>query len=147
MQKKTKPRRKMNTCFICLEDGEADGSDVYRVCACDTRVHAECFRKLVEQVPAHRESCPVCKTKYAVCVRRRIRFCDEPRFVLSQCLGLFLTMSIIGSTSYFWLLSETTAKAFTVTFSVCIFVLLIFLAGKVMCSGIRVVETRTLVLQ
>jgi hypothetical protein len=135
----------MNTCFICLEDGE-DGKDVHRVCACTTRVHLDCFCKLVQEVPTHRNSCPICQTKYAVRVRRKLLFCAEPHLVRSQCIGLVILFSLIASASYFSIVYKTSATIFTLVFTLLIALFLFFLFAKMLCTVLSVVETRTLVL-
>ena len=46
-------------CFVCYHSAPP----LRRVCRCNTVVHPECFRALV-QVPAHRTHCAVCQQAY-----------------------------------------------------------------------------------
>ena len=49
-------------CFLC--HNEDDKRSLYRVCNCDTVIHADCFSQLVKRVPAHSTHCPVCCAPY-----------------------------------------------------------------------------------
>ena len=71
-------------CFVCCEDTEP----LYRVCRCDVRIHASCFRSLVTEVASHREACPVCTKPY----HTRVVKC--PPRARSACILLFLWMGI-----------------------------------------------------
>jgi hypothetical protein len=73
-------------CFVCLESTGAR----LKVCECSTVVHAACMRKLVEQVPAHRERCAVCKAPYT-CVSWRRR----PRCVVLPGCVIFVVLHVI----------------------------------------------------
>ena len=71
-------------CFVCCEDAEP----LYRVCRCDVRIHASCFRALVTEVTSHREGCPVCTRPY----HTRVVAC--PPRARAACVLLFLWMGI-----------------------------------------------------
>lgn len=48
-------------CFLCCASAET--GPLYKVCKCNTLVHADCFRKLLA-LPAYATSCAVCKSEY-----------------------------------------------------------------------------------
>ena len=52
-------------CFVCLQEATTT-ERLLRVCACETRVHPRCLRRLVRDVPAHRAGCPICLQPYPV---------------------------------------------------------------------------------
>lgn len=39
---------------------------MYRVCQCNTRVHAKCLKHTMQCVATHQETCAVCKTPYKI---------------------------------------------------------------------------------
>lgn len=47
-------------CFICGEDDVP----LYKVCNCDTWIHERCMIKLINEVPTHKNFCPVCTLEY-----------------------------------------------------------------------------------
>lgn len=49
-------------CFVCGEPN----APLFRVCKCETLIHAHCMHQLVNRVQAHHDQCPVCQTKYDV---------------------------------------------------------------------------------
>jgi hypothetical protein len=79
-------------CFVCAADD--DGTDVFRVCKCNTVVHAVCFERLVTTVPAHRMTCPVCTTPYDVRTRRVIEV--QRTFGLAIVLALSSLLACTG---------------------------------------------------
>ena len=55
----------MNTCFVCLDDEDENGiRSLFKVCACETRIHKSCFIRLVTDVHTHKTQCPVCLKPY-----------------------------------------------------------------------------------
>ena len=51
----------MNECFVCASDHQP----LYKICACHSVVHEECYKRLVD-IPSHSTHCAVCKTRYNI---------------------------------------------------------------------------------
>lgn len=105
------------TCFVCLQEEEAEHDKLARVCKCNTYVHATCFRALVARVPSHATACPICNTAYET---------QEEEEGRPLALVSLLTVSVLFGTDVV-LLHMTTAIPWNVCFlmsAFCTFALL-----------------------
>ena len=84
----------MKDCFICMNND--DNLPVFKVCECDTYVHEECYKKLVN-VPSHVTHCAVCRQPYAMTVEYRWGLHWNKRSTLGLLLiALSTTTLIVG---------------------------------------------------
>lgn len=84
-------------CFVCLE---TTGTR-FKVCDCNTAVHAECLMKLVDQVASHKRQCAVCKQPYTCISWRRRTKC-----VVLPGTAFFVALHVLVwsmGVSYVWL--------------------------------------------
>ena len=83
--------KSMDECFLCSESH----TPLYRVCACDTLVHAACYHRLV-RVPTHVARCAVCQQPYDNDTRTftRITCPYQPCAMLTSGLGMLFASSL-----------------------------------------------------
>ena len=83
--------KSMDECFLCSESH----TPLYRVCACDTLVHAACYHRLV-RVPTHVARCAVCQQPYDNDTRTltRITCSYQPCAMLTSGLGMLFASSV-----------------------------------------------------
>ena len=82
----------MAECFICMETE----NQLYKVCRCDTLVHASCLVHLVNNTPSHSTNCPVCMQVYDISVtqvRRWEPITGDSNFV---CIALVIFTAVLG---------------------------------------------------
>ena len=85
-------------CSVCA----GSAPPLYRPCACNHLVHAECFQRMVSTVPAHHTHCPACKmpnpgTK--VCTVRYVFVIQEPMLVaidVNFCIVTLFTLWVVS---------------------------------------------------
>ena len=83
----------MAECFICMETE----NQLYKVCRCDTVVHALCLAHLVNNTPSHSTNCPVCRQAYDISiteVRRWLPIASNSNYV---CSAVIIFTAIFGS--------------------------------------------------
>ncbi len=84
-------------CFVCLDDCSLAGK-VFKVCNCNTFVHAQCFAKTVTNVPSHTFGCPICKHPFVCTLQRHPDFGTRLASLLClSTLWLLLTCLIVGT--------------------------------------------------
>ena len=82
----------MTECFICMETND----QLYKVCRCDTVVHALCLARLVNNTPSHSTNCPVCRQAYDISiieVRRWLPINNDSNFV---CISQIIFIIVLG---------------------------------------------------
>lgn len=79
-------------CFVCNEKGEEE--PLYRSpCRCGMPVHSACLLSVIQKVPSHATSCPVCKADYEGVSRDTY---IVPKVSLCLLLSYFLTALVWG---------------------------------------------------
>lgn len=74
-------------CIICC----SNEPPLYRLCSCDTLLHADCARRLVVEVESHRNLCPVCRQSYVFeCDSKLVWRCD-------LLCGFMLCVGVVGT--------------------------------------------------
>lgn len=81
----------MAECYVCLQDDPP----LIKPCKCTSMVHPACLVKAINNVKAHKTTCPVCKEQYTIQTVRK-RTC-----VLAPHWKLHLTAQIV-SLSTLW---------------------------------------------
>ena len=79
-------------CFICADTTQP----LFRVCACNTLVHEECFKKLVN-VPSHATHCAICRKQYKMDVTLAKKIdCHRLNCSFTSILIALLVLDVVG---------------------------------------------------
>ena len=82
-------------CFLCTETEPP----LYRFCGCRNMfAHRHCMLQTIESVSAHRDECPVCKTRYKTKKTRYLSVSFQCHIILLSDAGaaVFLALMTIG---------------------------------------------------
>ena len=83
----------MTECFICMETED----QLYKVCRCDTVIHALCLARLVNNTPSHYTNCPVCQQAYDISiieVRRWLPVTNDSNIICISQIIFFVVLGI-----------------------------------------------------
>ena len=82
----------MVECFICMETD----NQLYKVCRCNTLVHAVCLVRLINDTPSHSTRCPVCMQDYDISIteiRQWVPITGDSNIV---CISLVIFTAVLG---------------------------------------------------
>ena len=85
----------MVECFICMETD----NQLYKVCRCDTVVHAMCLQRLVNNTPSHSTNCPVCRQAYNITVTK-VKKCRPVGYISKSTCNMTLLCIVILNSSF-----------------------------------------------
>ena len=84
-------------CFVCSESHPP----LMRFCKCRNMLaHRPCMSRIVESVPSHRDSCPVCETRYEKEVQKKTSFQFRCHYIL--LLDAISAVSLVLLASNLW---------------------------------------------
>lgn len=82
----------MAECFICMETE----NQLYKVCRCNTLVHAACLARLINDTPSHSTRCPVCMQDYDISITEIRRWVPITGTSNLVCISLVVFTIILG---------------------------------------------------
>ena len=97
MTSTTQMQQSAAECFLCCGDQDP----LLSVCQCETKVHEDCFLRMVSEVRAHRTLCPVCRTPYPIVTRTKKKWSIPTcRLVtIDIAFGMVTILVLFASTS------------------------------------------------
>ena len=126
----------MAECFICME---TDNS-LYKVCRCDTVVHAECLRRLVNSTPSHSTNCAVCREAYDISTTSK-RSC-QPTASQSKftCQSVIIFTAVLGGSIGILIFLDPYQTGFKAAGNILLFYMLVGLTtGLVIAAAVCIV--------
>ena len=80
-----------NRCFVCLDENPIL---LENVCNCNSKIHAECQKKLIQTVRSHNARCAVCHMKY-----KNITQIHIPQFTIQHIIFYAMCSICLSSLS------------------------------------------------